>query len=72
MFNIGLGVTQNEIRNLATGPAVASIATAQFIYVQVTVKVFFDQDGTGGTFAPVLLATLDFNKAPMSSWTGDF
>jgi Ca2+-binding RTX toxin-like protein len=72
VFNIGLGVTQNEIRNLATGPAVADIATAQFIYVQDTNEVFFDQDGTGGAFAPVLLATLEFEQGDNELLAGDF
>jgi hypothetical protein len=64
VFNVGLGVTPNEIVNLATGPALANSAIAQFIYLQDTNQVFFDQDGTGGAFAPVLLATVNFIEGP--------
>jgi hypothetical protein len=64
VLNVGLGVTPNEIVNLATGPALANSAIAQFIYLQDTNQVFFDQDGTGGAFAPVLLATVNFVEGP--------
>ena len=64
VFNVGLGVTPNEIVNLPTGPALANSAIAQFIYIAATNEVFFDQDGTGGAFAPVLLATVNFGQGP--------
>lgn len=72
VFKIGLGVTPNEIRNLAAGPAVANIATAQFIYVQNTNQLFFDADGTGASTGPVLLATLQFAGGNNEVLASDF
>ena len=72
VFDIGLGVTANEIRNLATGPATANIATAQFIYVQDTTQLYYDADGTGATAAPVLLATLGFAEGGNTLQVTDF
>jgi hypothetical protein len=72
VFNIGAGVTSSEIRNLATGPAAASSASAQFIFVQDVRQLFFDSDGTGGAFAPVLLATVNFAEGGNQLFAGDF
>lgn len=72
VFNIGAGVTSTEVRNQTSGPAIASIATAQFIFVQSASQVYFDADGTGGAFAPVLLATVNFAEGGNQLYAGDF
>ena len=55
-----------------TGAPTASIATAQFIYVQDTRQLFFDADGNGGASGPVLLATLTFIDGGNQILPGDF
>jgi len=72
VFNVGLGVTSNEIANQASGAPVATQANAQFIFVQATNELFFDQDGAGGTFNPVLLATVTFTEGPNQIFALDF
>lgn len=62
-FNIGLGVTPGEIRNIGVAaPIAASIATAQFIFRATAHELYFDKDGTGGAFSPLLIATLNFTE----------
>ena len=48
-----------QVRNLASGAAIANTnLLGQFIFVQNTFGLYFDQDGTDPGFAPVLIATL--------------
>jgi hypothetical protein len=73
VFDIGLGVTFDEIRNQPAGPAAANAAKAQFIFLQTTRELYFDADGTGGAFGPVLLATVGFAETPVNVlFPGDF
>ena len=62
-FDIGLGLNPNEIRNIgAVDPIASNIASAQFIFRATAHELYFDKDGTGAVFAPILIATVQFSE----------
>jgi Ca2+-binding RTX toxin-like protein len=65
VFHVGLGVSSSEILNLASGAPVASIAHAQFVYIEATNQLYYDDDGTGGASTPVLLANVYPSDGPL-------
>jgi Ca2+-binding RTX toxin-like protein len=65
--DVGLGLSSSEILNQASGAPVASIASAQFIYVDATDRLYYDDDGTGGASLPVLVATVTPSDGPLTT-----
>jgi Ca2+-binding RTX toxin-like protein len=59
---IGPSFTIDEFRSIATGTSFATVdANDYVVYLKSTGQIFYDQDGSGIAFAPVLFAELPDN-----------